>query len=260
MVAGPTSTLQFDLGAKRAIVVGASRGVGAHIARTLISAGSQVVGMARTLEPLDAAKAACTHPDRFHPIITDITQASAVANAVEGAIEAIGSVDILVNAVSTTRPQRFLDINETTWEHTVNTNLSGVYRMSRRVATTMIEAGTKGSIVNVTSILASRAVEYQAGYSAAKAAVESLTRNMAYEMSRDGIRVNALELGYFATAANREYITTPQGERFVTHIVPQRLGTYHEIDGALGLLVSDAGSYITGTTITIDGGTSLPIR
>jgi len=139
----------------------------------------------------------------------------------------------------------------------VDTDLSAVWRVGQVAAQRMAAQKTGGTIINIASILGLGSQRAQANYGAAKAGVLHLTRTMARELARSGVRVNALAPGYFATEMNREFFATERGRDYLEKLLPGRPGELHELDGALLLLAGDAGSYITGSTITVDGGALL---
>ena len=132
--------------------------------------------------------------------------------------------------------------------------LHGVWRVGKHATNAMIAAGAKGSIVNIASITAHRPQMMTTAYCVSKAGVDHLTRHMALENARYGIRVNAISPGYYKTAINDEYLESDAGEAMRKRIAFRRFGEYRELDGALLLLSSEAGSYMTGSTVVVDGG------
>ncbi len=136
----------------------------------------------------------------------------------------------------------------------LNTNLKGTFLVAQAVARGMREAGRGGAIVNIASILGHRVAGNVSAYTASKAGVIQLTKALALEWARDGIRVNALCPGYIETAINRDFFASEAGQQLVRRIPQRRLGQPRELDGALLLLASAAGSYITGSSIEVDGG------
>ena len=136
----------------------------------------------------------------------------------------------------------------------IDTNLKGVFHVAQAAAAAMVAEGRKGTIVNIASILGSRVAGHVAAYAASKAGVIQLTRALALEWARYGIRVNALCPGYIETPINQDFFASPAGEAMIRRIPQRRLGRAEDLDGALLLLCSDAGAYITGTALTVDGG------
>jgi NAD(P)-dependent dehydrogenase (short-subunit alcohol dehydrogenase family) len=149
-------------------------------------------------------------------------------------------------------------MTETQWRDTMDVNLDGVFRVAQHAAQRMIRHGRGGSIVNIASIVGLGAIKTLSAYAASKAAVIALTRAMALELARDGIRVNALAPGYISTELNDSFWQTEGGKRMIAHIPMRRLGQLHELDGPLLLLASPAGSFMTGSVLTVDGGHLLP--
>ena len=133
-------------------------------------------------------------------------------------------------------------------------NLDGVFRVGQEAARRMAANKSGGTIINIASILGSGSLKTLSTYSATKAAVISLTQSMALELARDRIRVNALAPGYFATEFNDAYLASDAGKRMLARVPMGRAGAVHELDGALLLLASEAGAFMTGSVVTVDGG------
>jgi NAD(P)-dependent dehydrogenase (short-subunit alcohol dehydrogenase family) len=167
---------------------------------------------------------------------------------------AAGSPDVVVNNAGIARPGFVVDLSEEDWDAVLDTNLKGVFLVAQAGARAMIQAGKKGSIVNIASILGYRVSKALANYIAAKSGVVHLTQAMALEFVRYGIRVNAIAPGYFITEINEEQFASGAGEMLVKKIPMGRVGETEELAGPLLLLASDAGSFMTGSTITVDGG------
>jgi NAD(P)-dependent dehydrogenase (short-subunit alcohol dehydrogenase family) len=249
---------RFGLTGKVAIVTGASSGLGAHFARVLAQAGAAVALCARRVERLQALAAELG--DAGHTamaVALDVRDADTVAAALSQVETALGVPDILVNNAGTAQPQRFLELTDEAWRRIHDVNLDGVFRVGQATARAMARAGRGGAIVNIASLLGQVVQPTQAAYASSKAAVIHLTKAMALELARERIRVNALAPGYFVTEMNQAFFATAEGAALAGRLLPRRVGQLHELDGALLLLVSDAGSYITGATIPVDGGTRL---
>jgi NAD(P)-dependent dehydrogenase (short-subunit alcohol dehydrogenase family) len=166
-----------------------------------------------------------------------------------------GAPDILVNNAGIAKQAFLTDISEDDWDAVLDTNLKGVFMVAQAVAKSMINADKHGSIVNIASVLGLRVSKALGSYIAAKSAVVQLTKAMAIEWSRYNIRVNALAPGYFITEINQEQFADGSAEDFLMRRVPMsRVGDLREIAGPLLLLASDAGSYMTGSIIAVDGG------
>jgi NAD(P)-dependent dehydrogenase (short-subunit alcohol dehydrogenase family) len=149
-------------------------------------------------------------------------------------------------------------MREDQWRKIMDVNLDGVFHVGQEAARRMVAAGKGGSIINISSIVGLGAIKTLSAYSASKAAVIALTRNMALELARDRIRVNAIAPGYISTELNDEFWDTEPGKRMIAHVPMRRLGSLGELDGPLLLLASDAGSFMTGSVLTVDGGHLLP--
>jgi len=150
-----------------------------------------------------------------------------------------------------------LETDEAAWQQVVDTNLSGAFRVARAAAKAMVEGARGGTIINIASILAFRVAKQVPAYVAAKAGLIKLTEALALELASRGIRVNAIAPGYIETDLNREFLRSPSGQAMQARIALRRFGTAADLDGALLLLASDAGAYITGATIVVDGGHGL---
>jgi NAD(P)-dependent dehydrogenase (short-subunit alcohol dehydrogenase family) len=245
----------FDIRGKIALVTGASSGLGRHMAIVLARAGARVVALARRLQPLtDLETEIRANGGEALALTVDITDRANVVNAVAKTVERYGSVDILVNNAGIAGSKRALDYDEAEWQQTLNTNLSGAWRVSQEVARHLILAGRGGSFINISSVLASGIVPGTTPYSASKAALRQLTRGFALELARYGIRVNSLAPGYVITDLNRDFLCGPKGEALKQRNPMRRFAEYADLDGPLLLLASDAGRYMTGAEIVVDGG------
>jgi NAD(P)-dependent dehydrogenase (short-subunit alcohol dehydrogenase family) len=177
-----------------------------------------------------------------------------VREAVALAIAKCGAIDILVNNSGTTSTSSFLDHSETEWDSVLDTNLKGAFLVAREVAQVMRDSARGGSVINISSILGLRQAGQLASYAVSKAGLMQLTKTMALELARYGIRVNAMAPGYIETDLNRDFWSTAQGAAMLKRIPQRRLGKAEELDGVLLLLASDASRYMTGSIIAIDGG------
>ncbi|MCU4181361.1 SDR family NAD(P)-dependent oxidoreductase [Bosea sp. BH3] len=239
-----------DLSGKSALVTGASGGLGLHFARLLARHGVVVTLAARRQVALEAACGEIAmEGGRVRSLLLDVADAASVAEAL-----ADRAFDILINNAGISGAARAADLTEAGWDDVLDTNLKGVFLVSQAVARGMREAGRGGAIVNIASILGHRVAGGVAAYAASKAGVIQLSKALALEWARDGIRVNALCPGYIETDINRDFFATEPGQQLIRRIPQRRLGQPEELDGALLLLASAAGSYITGSTIEVDGG------
>ena len=245
----------FDLGGKRALVTGASSGLGAGFARALADAGAELVLAARRMEPLEALAAQIVAAGgKALAVSMDVTSAESVARAFERIGETGGPADIIVNNSGLSREAWIADMDEADWDLVMDTNLKGVWRVAKAGAQALMAAGKGGSVINIASITARRSSQTIAAYATSKSAVEHLTRSMALEWARANIRVNAIAPGYFLTDINADFFDTAPGEAMVKRIPMRRLGQMDELSGPLLLLASEAGAYMTGATLVVDGG------
>jgi NAD(P)-dependent dehydrogenase (short-subunit alcohol dehydrogenase family) len=247
--------MELTLTGHNALVTGANGGLGSHFAHTLAKAGASVAIAARRLDSLDAVRASLhTIGARVESVALDVTDSASVSTAFTQASSALGPITVVVNnaGIAVTKP--LLDHTEDDWQRVIDVNLNGAWRVAQTAARHMVAHQQGGSIVNVASILGLRVAAQVPSYAASKAALIQLTRAMALELARHRIRVNALAPGYVETDMNREFFASDAGQALIKRIPQRRIGTPGELDAALLLLASDAGSYMTGSVITVDGG------
>jgi NAD(P)-dependent dehydrogenase (short-subunit alcohol dehydrogenase family) len=249
----PTPAEIFSLEGRVAIVTGASSGLGRRFCEVLVEAGAQVVAAARRLDRLeDLAR----ERDRIHPFQMDVTDAEGRELLVAHAIERHGTVDILVNnaGLGSSEPGETEPVDQ--FERLLDVNLTAVFAMAQLAGRQMIEQ-RRGSIINLASIfgLVSAAPLKQASYAASKGGVVNLTRQLGTEWARKGVRVNAIAPGFFPSEMTEDLWSEERALAWMRRMSPLgRTGESEELDGALLLLAGDAGSYITGQTIAVDGG------
>lgn len=248
----------LSLSGKTALISGASSGLGAHFAKVMAQAGAHVIIAARRADKLaELVEEITKEGGKAQALSMDVTSADSVNAAFTQLDGMTGSLDILVNnAGISTAPTKFTELEEEDWGYLLDVNLKGAWRVGKQAAIRMKAAG-KGSIINTGSIYSLCTGMQKADYNVSKVAVGQLTKNMALELSRSGIRVNSLCPGYFASAINKDEFNTERGKAYISRLVPQRLGQYHELTGPLLLLASDAGSYINGSSLVVDGGSLL---
>ena len=236
-------------------VTGAGRGLGAAIARAFAQRGACVAASARTASDLDAlVQDTAAAPGTVLPILCDVSDPQAVRDATDQIHATLGPVRTLVNAAginpTVTRSENLPDDR---WADILDINLTGTFYCCRAAGQHMLD-GQGGAIVNVSSIHGSVGVSRMAAYAASKGGVEALTRSLAVEWADRGVRVNCLAPGYFRTALTERYLTGPRGQSVVQSIPLGRVGDPAELVAAAVFLGSDASSYVSGTTLTVDGG------
>jgi NAD(P)-dependent dehydrogenase (short-subunit alcohol dehydrogenase family) len=248
----------FGLSGCVAVVTGASSGLGRHFALTLARAGAKVAVAARRIELLKELDAEIASFDgRALAVAMDVTSAESVAAAMQTVQTELGPINILVNNAGVAATRSFLEQGEEEWRQVLDTNLDGAWRVARAAAGLMVKHGKGGTIINIASILGLRVASHLSAYGAAKSALVSLTQTMALELARHKIRVNALAPGYVETDLNREFLAGESGQALVKRVPMRRFGELKDLDGPLLLLASDAGRYMTGSIIVVDGGHSL---
>jgi NAD(P)-dependent dehydrogenase (short-subunit alcohol dehydrogenase family) len=248
----------FDLTGRTALVTGASSGLGRQFAITLARAGAKVALAARREDRLkDAVQQIESEGGSAIAITLDVTVPAAIAAAFDKAEGAFGTVTVLVNAAGVPSQSFFTGTSDEEWRSVMDVNLDGVFRTAREGARRMQAANSGGAMINIASVLAFGVLKAVSTYAVSKAAVMQLTKAMALELARDNIRVNAIAPGYFSTEMNEDFLVTDAGRKLISKVPQARVGELHDLDGALLLLASDAGSFITGTTIPVDGGALL---
>ena len=191
---------------------------------------------------------------RAQGVVLDVTIADKVDGAVKEAEKKFGPIHAVVNNAGVTATKPALDQDERAWDSVIDTNLKGVWLVAQAVARRMVENKVRGSIVNIASILGVRVAGAVAPYAISKAGVIQMTKALALEWARYGIRVNSLAPGYFATELNDEFFESENGKALIMRVPQRRLGQLTELDGPLLLLISDAGSFMTGSVVVVDGG------
>jgi len=245
----------FGLEGRVALVTGASSGLGRHFALTLAAAGC-IVGLAARREGYLTTLAGEIEDAGGRGIVlrTDVTDAASVQSSVAALTEKAGAPTILVNNAGMAQGASFLDATDDDMRSVFALNQMAAWTVAQTVCKGMIAAGKGGSIINIASITGERPIGGAAAYAVSKAAVIHMTKIMALELARHGIRVNALSPGYFATDMNREFLESDAGKTLLKRSPMRRAGQMAELDGPLLMLASDRGSFITGAVMPVDGG------
>jgi NAD(P)-dependent dehydrogenase (short-subunit alcohol dehydrogenase family) len=248
-------TNPFDMSGETVLITGGGTGLGKQFSKTLAAAGARVILAARRIDKLQAT--AEEIGELAHCVAMDVSDSASISTALDK-VYAIAAPTVLVNNAGTSSMLTLNTSTEDEWDTIFNTNLKGAWMLSRAVCEHMAE-GAGGNIVNITSVLASASQKGTGGYPAMKAGLEHLTRGMALEWARYGVRVNALAPGYYHTDMAGEFLDGANGEALRKKVIMRRLGNPEDLDGAILLLCSDASRYMTGSVVTVDGGLSLAV-
>ena len=252
----------FSLQGRVALVTGASSGLGTQFAKALAENGASVALVARRADRLEAIKAEIeTKGGKAVAIEADVTDRKAMASAFDAAEKAFGTITILINNAGIAQSsRRAIEVTPEEWRKVLSVDLDAVFHNAQEAARRMLAAQKKGAIVNIASVLGLGVAKGVAAYATAKAGVIQVTKVLAVELAFKGVRVNAIAPGWFVTEINDSYLNSEAGLALKREIPMGRFGAAGDLDGALLLLVSDAGSYITGATIVIDGGQVVQIK
>lgn len=248
----------FQLHGKVALVTGASSGFGFHFAKILAAHGAKVVAAARRTEKLETlvSEISATGGEALAAAL-DVTQPDQVAAVFDQAEAHFGLVDVVSNNAGIAEINMAVNTDKASWDRVLDTNLNGVWNVATAAGKRLIAAGKPGSIVNTASVAGLRATLGQASYGTSKAAVIQLTQTLALEWARKGIRVNALCPGYFITEINRDYLTSEAGKAYIAGTPAQRTGEMADITAPFLLLASDAGAFVNGVALPVDGAHAL---
>ncbi len=250
----PADGFTVALHGRAALVTGASGGLGSHFAGVLARSGARVAVAARRADACAAVcEAIAAAGGESYPVRMDVADGASVKAAVAEVEERFGRLDILINNAGIAAPAPALDLGEDDWDAVLDTNLKGAFLAAQAAAHAMKRHGG-GTIVNVASILGLRVAGQVAAYAASKAGLVQLTRALALEWARHGVRVNALCPGYIETEINRGFFASAAGQAMLKRVPQRRLGQPSDLDGPLLLLCSDASAYMTGAVVAVDGG------
>jgi 3-oxoacyl-[acyl-carrier protein] reductase len=251
----------FSLKGRVAMVTGASSGLGKQFARVLADNGASVALVARRLDRLKVLKEEIEkNGGKAVAIEADVTDRAAMTRAFDAAEKAFGLVTVLVNNAGIAHGGRAVEMTPEEWRKVLATNLDAVFFWAQEGARRMLAAKAKGSIINIASVLGLAVAKGAVAYATAKAGVVQTTKALAVELAFKGVRVNAIAPGWFVTEINDEYLLSDKGAEIRREIPMGRFGNEGDLDGALLLLASDAGAYITGATIIVDGGQVIQIK
>lgn len=245
----------FDLEGRVALVTGGGSGLGRQFAMVLSGAGARVALCGRRPEPLEeTARMIGEQGGQAVCATMDVTDEDSMRQALEQVCEEAGAPDILINNAGVNRPKFATELSAEEWDLVLDTNLRGCFLLARAFARRLIEAEKGGSVVNVASVIGLRTQKATSAYIAAKAGLIHLTRGLALEWANYGIRVNALAPGYFRTDITDRFLDSPPGQKIVANTPMKRGGNLDELSAPLLLLASDAGSFMTGSVLVVDGG------
>ncbi len=246
---------RFDLSGRIAFITGSSKGIGFAIAEGLAESGAHVVLNGRNAEANEAARAKLQAAGYTADVTTfDVTDATAVGEAIERVERDIGPIDILVNNAGIQRRNPIIDVPAETWREVMAINLDAVFFVGQAVARRMIPRG-RGKIINICSLMSELGRNTIAPYTAAKGGVKMLTKAMCTEWAVHGIQANGIGPGYIATDMNRALMDNPEFDAWVKKRTPAaRWGDIDDLKGAAIFLASDASRFVNGQIIYVDGG------
>jgi 2-deoxy-D-gluconate 3-dehydrogenase len=247
---------KFSLKGRSGIVTGGGTGLGKGMTTALVQAGAEVAIVGRRLEVLEkTAKELGQHNGKVIPINADVADLSDSKMIVERALEAFGKIDFLFNNAGTIRRAPCEEHSEEDWDIVLQTNLKAPFFLAQAVARTMIARNIKGKIINTSSLLAFIGGKTIPGYAASKGGISQVTKSMANDWAKYGIRVNAIGPGYFITDVTQPLVQNKERYAEITARIPLgRWGTPEDLGGLAVFLASDASDYVTGQIIFVDGG------
>ncbi|GAA6152126.1 3-oxoacyl-ACP reductase FabG [Pseudoteredinibacter isoporae] len=243
----------MSIAGKITLVTGASRGIGAAIADDLAAQGAVVIGTATSESGAEKITARLAEKGvQGKGMVLNVTEADSIAGLIKAINDEFGAVEILVNNAGITKDNLLMRMGEDEWFDVINTNLSAIYRLSKACLRGMMKARW-GRIINVSSVVGSMGNAGQSNYAASKAGVAGFARSLAKEIGSRGITVNTVAPGFIDTDMTK-VLEENQKELMLSQIALGRLGKPEEIAGVVSFLASDAGGYITGETLQVNGG------
>lgn len=245
----------FDLKDKKALVTGASGGLGASIARGLFARGATVAISGRKKEALDALAAELGDASRVHIVVGDLSTAEQAEKVMADAEAAMGQVDILVNNAGLTKDTLAMRMTDDMWQQVLDVNLTGAFRLTRAALKGMMKR-RNGRVINIASIVGVTGNPGQANYCASKAGLIGMTKSMAQEVGSRGITLNCVAPGFIATAMT-DALNDDQKAVINAKIPAQRMGSPEDIAAAVVYLASDEAAYVTGQTLHVNGGMAM---
>ncbi len=245
----------FDLTGRVALVTGGNKGLGKAMAHGLAEAGADVFLASRNEAELKAAadEIAATTGRKGAYCVTDVSRRGDVAKLAKTALEKMGRIDILINNAGMNSPQPIDEIVDEVWDKVLEVNLSSAMALTRAIVPQM-RARKWGRVIHIASIMSFVSKEKRNAYSASKAALLGLTHASALDLGQDGVTVNCIAPGPFLTDMPMSILSAAEKQAFAERTALNRWGQPDELVGPMLLLASDAGSYITGTTLVVDGG------
>jgi len=247
--------IDFSLQGKKALVTGASGGLGLHFANVLSENGATVVLAARREDKImSAANNINSNGGTAFAVELDVTDENSIDQAFTYVENKVGIIDVIVNNAGIATNGAAVDVTLGDWNRVMAANLDGAFLVSRRAARTLIIENRSGSIINIGSILGTRTAGGVLPYTVSKAGLHHMTKVLALEWARYNIRVNAITPGYIETDINRDYLNSHEGQKLIKRIPHRRPGEMDDLDGPLLLLASDQSLYMTGSIIAVDGG------
>ncbi len=245
----------FDLTGKKALVTGATGGIGAGIARAFHKAGAEVAISGRQVDKLEALAAELG--DRVHVVPCDLANKEQVAKLIDNAVAKLGRVDILVNNAGLTKDNLFMVMKDEQWDDVIAVNLTSTFMLTRAATRHMLRSKTGyGRIINIASISGVLGNPGQANYSASKAGMVGMTKSLAREVANRGITANCIAPGFIKTAMT-DVLNEKQVAEISQHIPAQRFGTPDDIAAAAVYLASNEAGYMTGQTLHVNGGMAM---